>query len=71
MYTKNDHILEYPQYKDVNEFKESLIHGREIVIKWNNVEYSIEYENNTMSDFLYARQTDRKLKSILSRLMNC
>jgi len=28
MYTKNDHILEYPQYKDVNEFKESLIHGR-------------------------------------------
>ena len=50
MYTKNDHILEYPQYKDVNEFKESLIHGREIVIKWNNVEYSIEYENNTMSD---------------------
>ena len=51
MYTKNDHILEYPQYKDVNEFKESLIHGREIVIKWNNVEYSIEYENNTMSDF--------------------
>ena len=51
MYTKNDHILEYPQYKDVNEFKESLIHGREIVIKWNNVEYSIECENNTFSDF--------------------
>lgn len=51
MYTKNDHILEYPQYKDVNEFKESLIHGREIVIKWNNVEYSIECENNTMRDF--------------------
>ncbi len=51
LYTKNDHILEYPQYKDVNEFKESLIHGREIVIKWNNVEYSIECENNTMSDF--------------------
>ena len=51
MYTKNDHILEYPQYKDVNEFKESLIHGREIVIKWNNVEYSIECENNTISDF--------------------
>lgn len=51
MYTKNNQILKYQKYNSVNEFKESLIHGREIVIKWNNVEYSIEYENNTMSDF--------------------
>lgn len=51
LYTKNDHILEYPQYKDVNDFKESLIHGREIVIKWGGIEYSIEYENDSMSDF--------------------
>ena len=77
MYTKNDHILEYPQYKDVNEFKESLIHGREIVIKWNNVEYSIEYENNTMSDFsiceanrpeteVYFKSVDELLNSKLN-----
>lgn len=51
LYTKNDHILEYHQYKDVNDFKESLIHGREIVIKWGGIEYSIEYENDSMSDF--------------------
>lgn len=51
LYTKNYHILEYPQYKDVNDFKESLIHGREIVIKWGGIEYSIEYENDSMSDF--------------------
>ncbi len=51
LYTKNDQILEYPQYKDVNDFKESLIHGREIVIKWGGIEYLIEYENDSMSDF--------------------
>ena len=65
MYTKNDHILEYPQYKDVNELKESVIHGKEIVIQWNNARTIL------LVIFLYARQTDRKLKSILSRLMNC
>lgn len=51
MYTKNDYILEYPKYKDINDFKESLIYGREIVIKWDEIEYSIEYENDSMSDF--------------------
>ncbi len=51
MYTKNDYILEYSKYKDINDFKESLIYGREIVIKWDEIEYSIEYENDSMSDF--------------------
>lgn len=31
MYTKNNHILEYPNYKDINDFRESLIHGRELL----------------------------------------
>ena len=51
MYVKNDHILEYPKYRDVNDFKESLIHGREIQIKWDGIEYSIEYEDDSMNDF--------------------
>lgn len=51
MYTKNEHILEYPKYTSINDFKESLIYGREIIIKWKNIEYSLEYENNSMSDF--------------------
>ena len=51
MYTKNDHILEYPNYKDINDFGESLIHGREIIINWNDIEYVIEYENDSMNDF--------------------
>lgn len=59
MYVKNDHILKYPKYRDVNDFKESLIHGREIVIKWNGIEYSIEYEDDSMNDFSIceAKQT--------------
>ena len=51
MYTKNEHILEYPKYTDINDFRESLIHGREIIIKWNDIEYVIEYENDSMNDF--------------------
>lgn len=51
MYTKNNHILEYPNYKDINDFRESLIHGREIIINWNDIEYVIEYENDSMNDF--------------------
>ena len=51
MYTKSNHILKYPKYTDTNNFKESLINGREIVMKWNEIEYSIEYENNSMNDF--------------------
>lgn len=51
MYVKNDHILEYPKYRDINDFKESLIHGREIQIKWDGIEYSIEYEDDSMNDF--------------------
>ena len=44
MYTKNNHILEYPNYKDINDFRESLIYGREIIINWNDIEYVIEYK---------------------------
>lgn len=46
MNTKNEHILEYPKYKNMNDFKESLIYGREIVIKWKDTEYSIERNDN-------------------------
>lgn len=51
MYTKNENILGYPKYRDINDFKESLLDGREIVLKCDNIEYSIEYEDDTNSDF--------------------
>lgn len=51
MHTKNENILEYSKYKDINDFKESLLDGREIVLQWDNIEYSIEYEDDTNSDF--------------------
>lgn len=73
MYTKNDHILEYPKYKSINDFKESLIYGREIVIKWNEIEYSIEYENDSMNDFSICEankpKTEVHFKSI-NELLN-
>lgn len=68
MYTKNEHILEYPNYTSINDFKESLIYGREIIIKWKNIEYSLEYENNSMSDFSICEankpKTENHFKSI-------
>ena len=73
MYTKNDHILEYPKYKNINDFKESLIYGREIVIKWDGIEYSIEYENDSMNDFSICEadkpETEIHFKSI-NELLN-
>lgn len=51
VHTKNENILEYSKYKDINDFKESLLDGREIVLQWDNIEYSIEYEDDTNSDF--------------------
>ena len=68
MYVKNDHILEYPKYRDVNDFKESLIHGREIQIKWDGIEYSIEYEDDSMNDFSICEanrpETEAHFKSV-------
>ena len=68
MYVKNDHILEYPKYRDVNDFKESLIRGREIQIKWDGIEYSIEYEDDSMNDFSICEanrpETEAHFKSV-------
>ncbi|MGN0457455.1 MAG: hypothetical protein ACI4IL_00605 [Eubacterium sp.] len=68
MHTKNENILEYPIYKDINDFKESLLDGREIVLKWDNIEYSIEYEDDTNSDFsiceAYKTETENHFESI-------
>ena len=68
MYTKNNLILEYPNYKDINDFRESLIHGREIIINWNDIEYVIEYENDSMNDFSVCEankpETERHFETV-------
>lgn len=66
--TKNENILEYPKYRDINDFKESLLDGREIVLQWDNIEYSIEYDDDANSDFSICKankpETENHFESI-------
>lgn len=68
MYTKNEHILEYPNYDDIDDFKESLINGREIEIRWQGIDYTIEYEGDCLNDFsiseAYKPQTEKHFNTI-------
>lgn len=65
MYTKNEHILEYPNYKNMEEFKESLVIGKEIGIRWKNIDYTIEYEQNKTFSICeaYKPETESCFKS--------
>lgn len=66
VYTKNEHILEYPKYDNINDFKESLINGREIEIRWKEIDFTIEYEqDNTFSICeAYKPETEKSFKTI-------
>lgn len=65
MYTKNEHILKYPNYKNMEEFKESLVIGKEIEIRWKNIDYTIEYEQNKTFSICeaYKPETENCFKS--------
>ena len=66
MYTKNEHILEYPNYNDIDDFKESLIYGKEIEIRWKGIDFTIEYEQDRIFSICeaYKPETEKSFKSI-------
>ncbi len=68
MYTKNEHILEYPNYNDIDDFKESLIYGREIEIRWKDTDFTIEYEGDSLNKFsiceAYKPETENTFKTV-------
>lgn len=66
MYTKNEHILEYPKYNNITEFKESLINGREIEFRWKEIDFTIEYEQDETFSICeaYKPETEKSFKSI-------
>ncbi|MCM1285145.1 MAG: hypothetical protein NC213_08150 [Acetobacter sp.] len=65
MYTKNEHILEYPNYTSIQDFKDSLIYGKEIVILWKGIYFTIEYDEKTFSiSEAYKPETERCFKTI-------
>lgn len=60
MYTKNEHILEYPKFKNMDDFKESLIIGKEIEIRWKSIDYTIEYEQNKTFSICEAYKPEKE-----------
>lgn len=72
MYTKNEYILQYPNYTDTDDFKESLIHGREVEIEWKNVCYVMEHEPDGTFSFCEGNkpQTERIFKTVDEMLLN-
>lgn len=69
----NKNTLKYPNFSNIEQFKESLLYGREIEILWNKTNYTIEYENNSLSDFSIceacAPETEKHFGSI-NELLN-
>ena len=43
MYNKPEYINEY-SFESLDDFKHSLLYGREILFKWNNIEYGIFHD---------------------------
>ena len=66
MYIKNEHILEYPNYNGIDDFKESLIYGKEIEFRWNGVDFTVEYENNKTFSICeaYKPETEKVFKTV-------
>ncbi|MEZ3420503.1 MAG: hypothetical protein K1V95_00975, partial [Eubacterium sp.] len=55
-------------YNDIDDFKESLIYGREIEIRWKDTDFTIEYEGDSLNKFsiceAYKPETENTFKTV-------
>lgn len=66
-------LLNDDGFESVNDFTEALLYGREILFKWNDIEYGIFYIGNDEDEFsICVKGTDNeKIFNKLDDLLNC
>lgn len=58
---ENKNIIDFSPFESVEDFKFSLIHGREIEIYWNDIHYSIFHEKDNLYTFLEADKLETEV----------
>lgn len=63
MKTTKTYIDGYDKFENIDDFKFSLIHGREIIIEWADIEYTIlnEGENNDRFSVCEANKPETEI----------
>ncbi|MBQ8767893.1 MAG: hypothetical protein IJZ16_13940 [Clostridia bacterium] len=51
---ENKNIIGCTPFESIEDFKFSLIHGREIEFRWNNVDYGVFYEGEGKESFFFC-----------------
>lgn len=51
---ENKNIIGYTPFESIEDFKFSLIHGREIEFRWNNVDYGVFHEGEGKESFFFC-----------------
>ena len=51
---KNDNIIDCTPFDSIEDFKFSLIYGREIEFRWNNVDYGVFHEGEGKEAFFFC-----------------
>ena len=47
----NENFIDFSLFESIDDFKFSLVHGREIVFEWKNVEYGVFHEGEGKESF--------------------
>ncbi len=70
MKTTKIYIDGYDKFESIDDFKFSLIHGREIVIVWDGIEYTILKESDNNDKFTICQANKPETENVFDTVEN-
>lgn len=58
----DDRIIEFSKFESIDDFKSSLLHGKEIEFCYNNIEYGVFFEGNNLFIFTEANKPETEIE---------